>query len=551
LDKLPLPKLKKFLALSLPLGLAMAIFAPGQTPAVGATSDSSTMESPAQLRLTALDTLMKGDKHSALDIYEEAIRLANRQFGSDSTFLGDLYYEAGRLYLELDQFNQAEDYLRQAVKINPKNASARLALARLLDTREKVQESIGQIREALLINPSSPVARQKFIQILSKYGQSPSDKAIATQESLNLAMMEKSARETLQRSSANNDKKAENKTRGQGSSGKKANGEAQHSLSVSVPSLPKNLAPLKEEEEKAAAKSDSFGAQSPTEKNNTATKSDIKPEHKDAAKTDGKSDAKATTSASSGLSLFPLKGLSQRKEQEARNKEIQERALKKMQEMQKTGGAPDIVDKIKEQAHQRGKARAAERAEKAEKARAAKAAKAEAKTAKSEPKATKSEPKAAQSEPKAAQSEPKAAQSEAKSSSKPAEKQNTAKPEQAPPQMMQMQTQYMPTQGMYQQPVFRAPPKAKAGKGFVPPPPPTINTYMGMPMPMVPQTIQQQQPKAAVAKPKVDKPKAAPKEEAKPAEDKPPPMTTTGDSDSEFLLDWGELPKNKGKKKAK
>jgi hypothetical protein len=537
-----LPTLKKLLSYSLPFGIATAFLAAGHMPEARGSTDASSVESPAELRLTALDTVMKGDKHTALDLYEEAIRLANRQFGSDSTFLGDLYYEAGRLYLELDQFNQAEDYLRQAVKINPKNASARLALARLLDTRAKVQESIGQIREALLINPSSPVARQKFVQTLSKYGQSPSDKAIVTQESFTLAMMQKASRDALQKPLANQANKPERKAGGPASSKKAAAGEGLHALTV--PTLPKNLAPLKEEEDKVFGKNDSLGAQGQplSQSGSAATKSDIKPAEKEKA------------AASTALTLFPLKGLSERKQQEERNKAAAEKAQtekaaveKQAQEMQKKAAAGDLVDKIKEQARQHQKSRAAERAEKAERAKqareqakAAKAAKAEAKSAKPEANGTKADVNAAKTE--------------TKPSAKPAEKQAPAKSEQAPQQIpvqqMPVPQQYMPQQVMYR-PVFNPAPKAKTGKGFVPPPPPTLPMSPYGMMPVMPQLIQQQQPRPVV-KPKVDKPKAAPKEEAKP-EDKPPPMTTTGESaDPDFLLDWADpSAKNRTKKKRK
>lgn len=518
-----MPTLKKFLALSLPLSLA-ALFALGSAQASWAI-DSKAQESPAQLRLTALDALMKGDKHAALDIYEEAIGLANRQFGSDSTFLGDLYYEAGHLYLELDQFNQAEDYLRQAVKINPKNASARLSLARLLDTREKIQESIGQIREALLINPGSPVARQKFIQTLSKYGQSPSDKAIATQESVTLAIMQKTARAAIMTPGmASADKKSESKAAARGGPKKPGGTPAQHALTV--PTMPTNLAPLKDGADQGEDKSDTSLPAAKNDKKSGATISDIKSDSKQNTGEGATQAAPKDPTASPGPSLFPLKDMSERKLKEELNNRIEARTRKKIEDALKNGGSGDVVEKLKEQARKADKARAAERADKAYR----QAAKAEAKSK-------------ADAKPKS--------EAKAKAEVKPAEKQNAAKPEQAAPQVQPVPAapvqQYMPPQMMYTQPVFTAPPKAKAGKGFVPPPPPT------MPYGMMPQVMPQviQQPKPAPAKPKVDKPKAPPKEEAKPAEDKPPPMTTSGDSDPGFLLDWAELKKTEGKKKSK
>jgi hypothetical protein len=111
---------------------------------------------------------------------------------------------------------------------------------------------------------------------------------------------------------------------------------------------------------------------------------------------------------------------------------------------------------------------------------------------------------------------------------------------------MQMPQPYMP---VFQQPVFTPPPKSKHGAGFVPPPPPTGMPY-GMPMQVIPQVIPAQQPKPPVKK--VEKPKAPPKEEVKPAEEAPPPMTSTGADDPSFLVDWADIKdKSKAKKKGK
>jgi hypothetical protein len=110
---------------------------------------------------------------------------------------------------------------------------------------------------------------------------------------------------------------------------------------------------------------------------------------------------------------------------------------------------------------------------------------------------------------------------------------------------MQVQQPYMP---VFQAPVFTPAPKSKHGGSFVPPPPPTP-MYGGMPMQVIPQVIPAQPPKPPVKK--VEKPKAPPKEESKPVEDTPPPMTTGAD-DPSFLLDWADIKdKSKAKKKGK
>jgi len=536
---LTLIPLKKLLALSLPLSLASAavfgMLGSLGTPEVLAAADRADVESPAMLRLTALDTLMKGDKKSAIELYDEAISHASRQFGEDSTFLGDLYYEAGRLYLDMDQFNQAENYLNHAIKINPKNASARLSLAKLLDLREKVQDSLSQTREALMVNPSSPVARRRFVQTLSKYGQKPADQAIATQEALTIAMMQKLARLSLTKPTA--DKGATPKT-----AGKKATAP-----SHPVPTLPKNLTPLKEGDKKNEGnKKGDPGIESQSDVDKAFSTETKKSSSSDtslgAIDSNAGNSANSSKKSSGALSLFPLQGLSERKKQDEQKKqqakqeqlkkEAEAQQQKRAEEAQRQAREAGLNQKIREQARQ------LERAKAESAARASQAAKAVNKPGKSADSKGSSKPDAAKPAQQPAKQQPVQQQQQ------PIQQQQV---QQMPIQMQMQPGFFMQPQAVFP-PVNSAPPKSGKKGGFVPPPPPTMNMYPGMQPMVVPQAVPQPQPKP-VEKPKVEKPKAAPKEE-KQVEDKPPPMTTTGEAaDPDFLLDWGELPKNKGQKK--
>ncbi|MBU6452029.1 MAG: tetratricopeptide repeat protein [Cyanobacteria bacterium REEB67] len=538
---------RKFLAFSLPVGLlAMVMLGSSRAVPVEAATraNNGSAQSPAQLRLTALDTLMKGDRNSALDLYEEAIDLAAAQFGNDSTFLGDLYYEAGRLYLDLAQFNKAEVCLNQAVKINPKNASARLALAKLLETREKVQDSIAQIREALLINPSSPVARQRFIHTLSRYGQSPSDKAIATQESVTLASMQKIAREALLKTTADEKKSDAKKAASEASAAAK---KATAAKAPAVPILPKNLAPVKEDEAKAEASQKDAGVTKFDTKLSPLTKApqaaEIKTETAEpsAPSHQGESVTKPRKKPTPSLSLFPLQNLSERKKQDEQTRESDAKAKKNAEEAARKNAAAsnanDVIEKLKEQARR-------EAAQKANRDAAREASK------ESTEKAAKTKAHKAE---KAEKTEKAAAHAPSKTKEKEAPVRETAREQapvqQAPVQQMPMQVP-QPYMQPFQPPVFTPAPKSKHGAGFVPPPPPTMPMYGGMPVQVIPQVIPVQAPKPPVKK--VEKPKAPPKEESKPVEEAPPPMTSTGSDDPSFLVDWADIKdKSKAKKKGK
>jgi len=145
-------------------------------------------ENPVQLRFAAMDAILHGNNKDALDLYETAIQEASQQYGDTSTFLADLYYEAGTAALDSSQFPVAERYLTLAVKINPYSTMAKIKLAELYRLQERPDEASKQFRQAVQINPS-PVTRQAYIRWLATNGRTPQENAIATQESLKLAML--------------------------------------------------------------------------------------------------------------------------------------------------------------------------------------------------------------------------------------------------------------------------------------------------------------------------------------------------------------------------
>lgn len=145
-----------------------------------------SLDSPMDLRLQAMDYLLKGDKEQALGLYGTAIDAASETYGSNSIFLADLCYEAGALANRMDKFDKAENYLRQAVTINPRLAMARMELAAVKRRRNRPMEALEQIQQDLANHPDSLIARQQFIRWLGTHGNTPTEKSIAQQESLRL-----------------------------------------------------------------------------------------------------------------------------------------------------------------------------------------------------------------------------------------------------------------------------------------------------------------------------------------------------------------------------
>ncbi len=440
-------------------------------------------ENPAKLRLAAIDSILHGNTKDALDLYETAIQEASQQYGENSTFLADLYYEAGTAALDSSQFPVAERYLTLAVKINPYSTMAKIKLAELYRLQERPEEASKQFRQAVQINPS-PVTRQAYIRWLASNGRTPQENAIATQESLKLAMLTSRSNENTRLLILN-------------SKGK------QTATSSPMPVLPPALiAPL--------------GKEKSAETTAAAAKDDAKPK--------------------SAISLFPFKSVS--KEQVL--------AKEKLEKQRKQEAAKQEAAAKAHLAEERERAR--EREHEAQQRKKASAAEAKAKPATPQknadvkPAAAKPEEKAAPAKvekiEKVEKKEPK--QEPKKEQPKAVEQPNIVP---SPQQPSYPQTIYgVPVS------VKKPTGKAARTMVPPPPPMPIfpgVQPMMRPPMPNFQAPPQQVQQQAPVPKPKpVVKPKVEAKEQP---EDKPPPMTNQSESEPEFILDWGEV-KPKGKK---
>ena len=444
-------------------------------------------ENPVQLRFAAMDAILHGNNKDALDLYETAIQEASQQYGETSTFLADLYYEAGTAALDSSQFPVAERYLTLAVKINPYSTMAKIKLAELYRLQERPDEASKQFRQAVQINPS-PVTRQAYIRWLATNGRTPQENAIATQESLKLAMLTSRSNENSRQLNLNN-------------KGKQA------ATGSPMPVLPPALiAPLVKEK----------AAETPA----ATIKNDAKPKP--------------------AISLFPFKSVAK---EQVLEKEKQEKQRKQEEAKQEAAAKARIAE---EREREREKERAKEREHEAQLRKKASEAKAKAaapvKKAEVKPAVAKPEEKAAPAKvEKVEKTEKKEPKQEPKKEQPKAVEQPNIVP--SPQQPSYPQT-------IYGVPVSVKKPTGKAARTMVPPPPPMpifpgVQPMMRPPMPNFQAPPQQVQQQAPVTKPKpVVKPKAEVKEQP---EDKPPPMTNQSESEPEFILDWGEV-KPKGKK---
>lgn len=149
-----LPKLRTaltFLGLSVLLGITS-----------WSAAEAKSTDAPG-LRSIAFEHYLSGDTEAALDYYQKAIDTASREYGQDSSYIGQLYYEMGTLALDAKKFVRSECYLQKAVQHNPNSVMARVKFAELLQLRGKNEEALQQINAALAKHSNSPEAREALV----------------------------------------------------------------------------------------------------------------------------------------------------------------------------------------------------------------------------------------------------------------------------------------------------------------------------------------------------------------------------------------------------
>lgn len=487
-----------FTMLAVPLALSLMVCIGFNSPEQQAQAMVGSLDSPMDLRLAAMESLLKGDTERALSVYSTAIEAATRQYGANSMFLADLYYEAGNLACKQDLFDKAENYLSQAVKINPRMSMARMELAELQKRRQKPMEALEQIQSDLAAHPESLVARQQFVRWLASNGASAQDGAIAHQESLRVLAMSTTSRSAKP-----------------GAEMLKAFQRPTGKTSAVVPTKTAEPVPVNTTESEPKDESSETSKVQPMM--SLPTRPNIK-----------KSDE---------LKAEKVKEEAHKKENEKRLKEEREREQRNREERERD--ARERENRNKEAA----RLAAAKAKSNKTKSVAAETAKPAAKPAAEKPKPVKEVTAAAAPTVDSATSE-----SDAKAEARSKKTATKAKPAQEVVPQVVPTLQPLPQAYYPPVPVFNPPNRGKPKPGFVPPPPPTAfpNVYGGGMMPGPPMVIQTPQP---VAKPKpkpavVKKVEEAPKE---PVEDKPPPMNAAPqEGDPDWMLDWADV---KGKKK--
>lgn len=184
--------------------LSIAVFLqPAFAGGFGMVGAGSGVQDPRQLRLTGFQKYLEGDFETSRNYYEQAIQAAQKAYGADSSFVGDLYYEVGSISFEDGQFPIAEKYLKLAVEQKPCSVMARVKYADVLSMRGQKNEALNQIQQARSRNPGSPVAQQALVKWMMsvsspKEPQGAKANVAATWESFRLRNVgSKSVKETI------------------------------------------------------------------------------------------------------------------------------------------------------------------------------------------------------------------------------------------------------------------------------------------------------------------------------------------------------------------
>jgi len=125
-------------------------------------------DDPRSLRDVAFEHYINNDMSTALDFYQKAVDKAVKEYGADSSYVGNLYFEMGVLAFDAGWFQKAENYLTKAVQQNPNSIEAKVKLAELLEVRDRPDLALGQIQQALAKRRNSPEARHALVMYLIK-----------------------------------------------------------------------------------------------------------------------------------------------------------------------------------------------------------------------------------------------------------------------------------------------------------------------------------------------------------------------------------------------
>ena len=124
--------------------------------------DPSNTDAVRQLATLYYDN---GDKEKSVETFEVAIKLED-----DKTIKANLYFNLGVLYMQLDQFEQAEDNFFFAYDLNPEDTQALIGIAQSFENAEKWRRASKFYRELIQLDPENPAHYRGMARVLMRQG---------------------------------------------------------------------------------------------------------------------------------------------------------------------------------------------------------------------------------------------------------------------------------------------------------------------------------------------------------------------------------------------
>lgn len=139
------------------------------SPALALSNEANFIR---EYRSKAVQAQFNNRYDEAVGHYQRALDLASQTYGANSPFLAEIYYDMGALAFTNSQFNNAEEWLNMAVKLNPNSSGGRLKLAELESLRGHTEEAVKQASLVVAKHRDDPVAHQQLAIALDKDGDS-------------------------------------------------------------------------------------------------------------------------------------------------------------------------------------------------------------------------------------------------------------------------------------------------------------------------------------------------------------------------------------------
>lgn len=153
------------------------------------SSSAADGKSTRKLRAQALEYVNAGNIQQAIVTYDTAIKAASIEFGKESTYVGELYFEEGNLARKNGAAELAKKCYEKAVNYRPADVSARVQLAELERNTGNTRGAFDNARLAYAINPNLAISRKELSLCLQLSGR-PSE---ASQIAATLARTSKNA----------------------------------------------------------------------------------------------------------------------------------------------------------------------------------------------------------------------------------------------------------------------------------------------------------------------------------------------------------------------